>query len=53
MHAGVERTVPQSILPTNEEGDKKSVSMSDGGGSMTLQTKVEIPELIARVILSE
>ena len=37
-----------SFLPTNEEGDEKSVSMCDGGGAMILQRKVEIPEPTAR-----
>ena len=47
MHAGVEGAAPQSYLPTNDEGDEESVSMSDGGDTMILQRKVELPEPLA------
>ena len=42
MHAGVEEEPAQSSLPTNEEGDEDSVSMCDGGGTMTFKRKVEL-----------
>ena len=48
MHAGVKGAAPQSFLPMNEEGDKESASVYNGGGSMILQRKVEMPEPIAR-----
>ena len=48
VHAGVEGAAPQSSLPTNEEGDEKSMSMCDGGGTMIFQRKVELSEPIAR-----
>ena len=50
MHAGVEGAAPQSSLPTNEEGDKESVSMCDGGGTMIFERKVELPEPIKRYV---
>ena len=34
VHVGVEGEAPQSSLPTNEEVDKESVSMFDGGGTI-------------------
>ena len=48
MHAGVKGEAPQSFLLTHEEGDKESVPMCDGGGTMTFQRKVELPEPTAR-----
>ena len=57
MHTGVEGAAPQSILPmiedVDEKGDEGSTSKYDGGGSMLLQRKVEIPEPIARGMSSE
>ena len=51
MLTGVEGAVLQFFLPTikefDEEGNKESVSVYDGGGTMALQVKVNIPELIA------
>ena len=52
VHAGVEGAAPQSILRTIEyldgKGDEENTSICDGGGSMILQTNVEVPEPIAR-----
>ena len=52
MHVGIEGAAPQCFLPTSEkvdeEGGEESASVSNGGGSMVLQRKVEIPEPIAR-----
>ena len=48
MHVGEKGAAPQSFLPANEEGDEKNVPMCDGGGTINLQRKVEIPEPIAR-----
>ena len=48
MHAGVEKAVQQSYQPTmeevDEEGGKDSASVFDGGVSMILWIKREIPE---------
>ena len=38
----------KTIEEVDEEGDEKSASMCDGGGTMILQMKVEILEPIAR-----
>ena len=50
MHAGVERAAPQSFLLTikeiDEERDEERKSVCDGGDSMVLHVKVEIPEPI-------
>ena len=48
VHAGVKGATPQRFLLTNEEGDEVSVSICDGGGTMTFQSKVELPEPTAR-----
>ena len=52
MHACVVGAVPRRFLPTidevGERDDEEIASMCDGGGSMTLQRKVEITEPIAR-----
>ena len=47
MHAGVKGAAPRSSLPTSEEGDRESVSMCDGGGTIFFQRKVELAEPIA------
>ena len=47
-HACVEGAAPQSSLPTNEEGNKSSVSMCDRGGTMIFQRKAELPEPMSR-----
>ena len=38
------RGAPQSILPTKEKGDERSLLIVDRGGSIILQRKTEIPE---------
>ena len=47
----VEGAVPQNCLPpteeVDEEGDEESASICDGGGSMGLQVKMEIPNFLA------
>ena len=53
MHAGVKAAAPQRYLPTNGDGDEESVSMYDGGGTMVFKRKMELPEPIARGMLSE
>ena len=49
----MEGSAPQSSLPTNEEGDEARVSMYDGGGTMIVQSKVELSESIARGMSQE
>ena len=50
VHTGVEGAALQFFLSTikgvDEEGDKESMSVCDGGGPMTLQMKVKL-KLIA------
>ena len=53
VHAGVEGVSPQIFLPTNEEGNEESVPMSDEGGMMVFQRKMELPEPIVRGVSPE
>ena len=50
MQAGAEGAASQNFLPTikevDEEGDEESALVCDGGGSIGLQVKIEIPEPI-------
>ena len=48
VHAGVEGAAPQNSLLTDEEDDEESVSMRDGGSTLSFHVKVELPESIAR-----
>ena len=44
----MEGAAPQNSLLTDEEDDEESVSMRDGGSTLSFHVKVELPESIAR-----